>query len=49
VARITPADGAVRVPRVGSVVIEFNEAVNPGTVVGAIELLRPDESVVRRR
>jgi RHS repeat-associated protein len=46
VARIQPADGAERVPRVGSVVVEFNEAVNPGTVVGAIELLKPDDALV---
>ncbi|MBN9690461.1 MAG: Ig-like domain-containing protein [Verrucomicrobia bacterium] len=46
VARITPAAGATRVPRVGSVVIEFNEAVNPGTVVNAIRLVRPDNQVV---
>ncbi|MBX3733953.1 MAG: Ig-like domain-containing protein [Verrucomicrobiae bacterium] len=46
VAAITPAHEAIRVPRVGSVVITFNEAVNPATVVNAIELLRPDNSVV---
>ena len=46
VAAITPAHEAIRVPRVGSVVITFNEAVNPATVVNAMELLRPDNSVV---
>ncbi|MFO1460688.1 MAG: Ig-like domain-containing protein [Verrucomicrobiota bacterium] len=46
VARITPAAGAVRVPRVGSVVVEFDEAVNPGTVVNGIQLLKPDNSSV---
>jgi RHS repeat-associated protein len=47
VARITPGHEAARVPRVGSVVIEFNEAVNPATVIGnAIQLLQPDGSVV---
>ena len=33
-------------PRVGSVVIEFNEAVNPASIVNAIQLFRPDNSVV---
>ncbi|MCW5557119.1 MAG: Ig-like domain-containing protein, partial [Verrucomicrobiae bacterium] len=46
VARITPAANATRVPRVGSVVIEFDEAVNPATVVNAIQLLKPDNSAV---
>lgn len=47
VAQITPGHNATRVPRVGSVVIRFNEAVNPGTVIGnAIQLLKPDNSVV---
>jgi RHS repeat-associated protein len=46
VAQITPAHNATRVPRVGSVVIRFNEAVNPATVLGAIQLLRPDDSIV---
>ncbi|MBL9172703.1 MAG: Ig-like domain-containing protein, partial [Verrucomicrobiales bacterium] len=46
VARITPNAGAVRVPRVVSVVIEFDEAVNPGSVVGGIQLLKPDNSPV---
>lgn len=46
VARITPAHNAQRVPRVGSVVIEFNEAVNPATLAGGIQLLRTNDSVV---
>jgi RHS repeat-associated protein len=46
VAKISPAHNAQRVPRVGSVVIEFNEAVNPASVIGAIQLIRPDNSVV---
>ena len=46
VARITPAAGAVRIPRVGSVVVEFDEAVNPGSVVDGIQLLKPDNSAV---
>jgi len=46
VARMTPEANATRVPRVGSVVIEFDEAVNPATVVNAIQLLRPDNSAV---
>ncbi|MBK8001599.1 MAG: Ig-like domain-containing protein [Verrucomicrobia bacterium] len=46
VAKISPADNATRVPRVGSVVIEFNEAVNPASIVNAIQLLRPDNSAV---
>jgi hypothetical protein len=47
VAQITPAHNATRVPRVGSVVIRFNEAVNPATVIGgAIQLLKPDDSIV---
>lgn len=46
VARITPAANATRVPRVGSVVIEFDEAVNPATVVNAIQILKPDDSAV---
>ena len=46
VAKISPADNATRVPRVGSVVIEFNEAVNPASIVNAIQLLLPDNSVV---
>lgn len=46
VAKISPADNATRVPRVGSVVIEFNEAVNPASIVNAIQLLRPDDSAV---
>ncbi|MBN8249816.1 MAG: Ig-like domain-containing protein, partial [Verrucomicrobia bacterium] len=46
VARITPAADATRVPRVGSVVIEFDEGVNPASVVQGIQLIRPDNSVV---
>lgn len=46
VLRLSPADQAVRVPRVGSVIIEFNEALNPATVPGAIQLLKPDDSPV---
>ncbi|HSH14411.1 MAG TPA: Ig-like domain-containing protein, partial [Verrucomicrobiae bacterium] len=47
VAEITPAHNATRVPRVGSVVLRFNEAVNPATVIGgAIQLLNPDDSIV---
>ena len=47
VARVSPQDRANRVPRMTSVVICFNEPVNPATVVGnAIELLRPDNSPV---
>ncbi len=46
VARLTPANGSTKVPRVGSVVIEFSEAVNPATVVNAVQLLNPDDTVV---
>lgn len=46
VLRLSPADQAVRVPRVGSVIIEFNEALDPATVPGAIQLLKPDDSPV---
>jgi len=46
VAKISPANQATKVPRVGSVVIEFNEAVNPASILGAIQLLRPDNSAV---
>lgn len=46
VVKISPADNATRVPRVGSVVIEFNEAVNPASILGAVQLVRPDDSVV---
>lgn len=46
VAKISPADNATRVPRVGSVVIEFNEAVNPASIVNAIQMLQPDDSIV---
>lgn len=47
VASISPTDGATRVQRVTSIVIRFNEAVNPATVVGnRIQLLKPDDSVV---
>ncbi len=39
VAKISPSHESTRVPRVSSVVIEFNKAVNPGTVIGdAIQL-----------
>ncbi|MDH7501175.1 MAG: Ig-like domain-containing protein [Verrucomicrobiota bacterium] len=48
VARISPQDNANRVPRVTSVVIYFNEPVNPATVVGdAVALLRPDNTPVQ--
>lgn len=47
VAGITPNDSATKVPRVLSVVIRFNEAVNPGTVIGgAIQLLAPGDVIV---
>lgn len=46
VAKISPADNSTRVPRVGSVIIEFNEAVNPASIVNAIQLVSPDDSVV---
>jgi len=47
VSAITPVHNAVRVPRVVSVVIRFNEPVNPGTVIGnAIQLVGADNSVV---
>jgi hypothetical protein len=46
VAKISPADNSTRVPRVGSVIVEFNEAVNPASIVDAIQLLLPDDSVV---
>jgi RHS repeat-associated protein len=46
VAKITPAANATRVPRVGSVVIEFDEPVNPASVVNAIQMLKPDNSPV---
>lgn len=47
VASISPADNSTRVPRVVSVVIHFNEPVNPATVVAdTIRLLRPDNTPV---
>ena len=47
VVTISPSDEATRTARVLSVVIGFNEAVNPATVVGgAIALIAPDDSVV---
>ncbi len=47
VVKITPSHKAERVPRVGSVVIEFNEAVHPGTISGnTVQLLRTNETVV---
>jgi len=46
VARISPADQATRVARVRSVVVEFNEAIHPATVIDAIQILKPDDQVV---
>ena len=46
VATLSPAHRATRVARVGSIVITFDEAVNPATVINAIQLLKPDDRVV---
>mgnify|MGYP000540994925 CR=1 FL=1 len=43
---LSPADQATRVARVRSVVVEFNEAIHPATVIDAIQILKPDDQVV---
>lgn len=46
VASISPANNSTRVPRVGSVIVTFNEAVNPGSILNAIQLLGPGDAIV---